>query len=76
MVVKGPDGEIGRRSGLKIRGPERLWEFKSPSGHQLNEPSLQQILFSLNHLPSRGCYMGYIWLFEDVIHRLHSVLLS
>ncbi len=30
-----PCGGIGRRSGLKIRGLLRPWEFKSPRGHHL-----------------------------------------
>jgi hypothetical protein len=32
--VPGPDGEIGRHSGLKIRRPQQAYRFKSGSGHQ------------------------------------------
>ncbi len=30
MMAEGPDGEIGRRSGLKIRGPERAVGVQVP----------------------------------------------
>jgi len=40
----GPDGEIGRRSGLKIRGPSKACGFESRSGHHdaWNPPQLFQ----------------------------------
>jgi hypothetical protein len=61
IYTTGPDGEIGRRSGLKIRRSNPPWGFKSPSGHQITPFHLPCKKESTDHARWWHRTMGPVW---------------